>query len=162
MKVYKCCALHVDALVIRKNLVRPWSGPEPVVENQRNSSSKTNSSPKEASTNETSQEDGKAYANDVYGDWMVVKRKTRPYGKGTNLRKGYGKECVENKDDGDDRRGIHYTPRDSKSDQRKDVKRKAAKKDTLEGSYAKPDQSQQNQTNARNYRSEVSYEHSGV
>ena len=78
------------------------------------------------------------------------------------MRKGYGKECVENKDDGDDRRGIHYTPRDSKSDQRKDVKRKAAKKDTLEGSYAKPDQSQQNQTNARNYRSEVSYEHSGV
>ena len=55
------------------------------------------------------------------------------------MRKGYGKECVDNKDDGDDRRGTRYTPRDSKSDHSKDVKRKAAEKDTLKSSYAKPD-----------------------
>ena len=73
-KVFKYCALRVDALVIKKkccpSLVR---GPELVVENQGNSSSETNLSPKEASTNKIGQEDGKADTDDVYGDWMVVK-----------------------------------------------------------------------------------------
>ena len=54
-------------------------GPKPTVDNQGNSSSKTNLSPKEASTNETSHDDGKADTVDVYGDWMVVKCETTPY-----------------------------------------------------------------------------------
>lgn len=39
---------------------------------------------------------------------MVVKRKTRPYGKGTSSHKGYGREGAENKDDGDDKRDTRY------------------------------------------------------
>lgn len=43
-------------------------GPEQVVDNHVNSSPKTAPSPKEASNNETNQEDGKTEVDDVYGD----------------------------------------------------------------------------------------------
>lgn len=137
-------------------------GPEPMVDNHGNSSTETNSSPKEASMNETSQVVEKADSVEVYGDWMVVKHKTRPHGKGMNSRNGYSRERAEIKGDGDDRRGIRYIPRDLKSDHRKDVKRKAAEKVTLGDNVAEPIQSQLNHSDVRYHRSEMSYKNSGT
>lgn len=85
-------------------------GPTSVVDNQVNGSPKTNLSPKEACTIGTGQGDGKDDVDDMYGNWMVMKRKTRPYGNGKGSCKGFGREGVEIKDDCDDRMDTRYTP----------------------------------------------------
>lgn len=117
MKAFTCCVLLVDALAIKKNVVRLLSeGPTSVVDNQVNGSPETNLSPKEASTIGIGQGDGKDDVDDMYGDWMVMKRKTMPYGNGKSSCKGFGREGAKIKDDCDDKMDTRYTPRDPKYD----------------------------------------------
>ena len=106
-------------------------GPEATVEKEGNNATDANSNTKEACTTETGQENGKAGKEEVYGDWMVVKRKTRPAGRGWNARMGYGRDRAGSKGDGDDWYDAHYPPRDSKTDHKRNVKRKAVEKETL-------------------------------
>lgn len=85
-------------------------GPELMVDKEGNNATDANSKPKEACTTETGQEDGKDGKEEVYGDWMVVKQKTRPARRGWNARIGYGSEGAGFKGDGDDRSDSHYPP----------------------------------------------------
>ena len=135
-------------------------GPEPTVEKEGNNATDANSKPKEACTTETSQKDGKAGKEEVYGDWMVVKRKTRPPGRGWNTRFGYGSEGAGFKGDGDDKSDSRYPPRNSKTHHKRDVKRKAMEKETLVKKNVELVLAQLNQKNTQNQRGEMAIENS--
>ena len=137
-------------------------GPKSTVDYEGNNVTKAKSSPKEASTTETVQDNGKANKEEVYGEWMVVKQKTRPFGRGLNTRYGYGRVGVGFKGDRDDRSDSRYPPQDSKPYHRRDVKRKAVEKETFERSVVEPVLSQSNQTYTQNHRSEVAIDNSGA
>nr|POE50025.1 hypothetical protein CFP56_38467 [Quercus suber] len=109
-------------------------GPKPTIDNEGNNATEANSSPKEASTTETIQDNGKANKEEVEGAGF--------------------------KGDGDDRSNSYYPLRDSKPDHRRDVKRKAVEKETLEKRVVEPVLSQPNQMYARNHMSEVAIENS--
>nr|POE70008.1 uncharacterized protein CFP56_78128 [Quercus suber] len=111
-------------------------GPKPTIDNEGNNATEANSSPKEASTTETIQDNGKANKEEVEGAGF--------------------------KGDGDDRSNSYYPLRDSKPDHRRDVKRKAVEKETLEKRVVEPVLSQPNQMYARNHKSEVAIENSGA
>lgn len=132
-----------------------------MVDKEGNNATDANSKPKEACTTETGQEDGKDGKEEVYGDWMVVKQKTRPARRGWNARIGYGSEGVGFKGDGDDRSDSHYPPRDLKTDHRRDVNRKAVEKETLVKKNAESLLAQPNQKNTQKERGEVAIENSG-
>ena len=137
-------------------------GPKSTVDYEGNNVTKAKSSPKEASTTETVQDNGKANKEEVYGEWMVVKQKTRPFGRGLNTRYGYGRVGVGFKGDRDDKSDSRYPPRDSKPYHRRDMKRKAVEKETFERSVVEPVLSQSNQTYTQNHRSEVAIDNSGA
>lgn len=113
-------------------------GPQQTVDKEGDNVTDANARPKEACMTEIGQEEGKAGKKEVYGEWMVVKRKTRLAGRGWNARFGNGSAGAGFKGNGDDRSDSRCPPRDSKSDHRRDVKRKAVERETLKFKIAEP------------------------